>query len=454
MVYNKERRMRDRKSRFLKLGVRLSLLAGVSFFLLVWGNMAVAGPKITLKPMVTVAGKYDSNFYGVEKGERGVYTLLVQPGIKVGMVMPKTSVEFAYALEGYVYQDSSTVPEGQRKASDLNYIGHLFNLALNYQPTRRLNLGLTDSFYMTRYPYYYDRLTTIIDKRKYWINRFSPNIFYDFKNRLSAGLRYDWRRIRYDKDEVEEVGEGTFYGDSDSHELGLAVGYNPTRTTTLDFDYKYMQLEYVDGMLAENDYKMHWFMLQGQKRYKYFAFDAGIGWQTRDYPNDTAVQTNDDFTFKLGITGQSPPPSERRRHLGRVFLRPMDHFYLGWIRMPSTYGEYYTADRFTLSVGNLFYDRINVQLRGWYQISDYNEFTGITAGGGTETRYDETFDASARVGYLFTDVLALNLTGGRQERDSNLSGYGYINNYAILSLDFNYDIGAIGGFVREAMYYW
>jgi len=53
----------------------------------------LAAPKIRIKPMVTVSGRLESNFYLTENNERDVYTFLFQPGIQLGMEMLDLSRE-------------------------------------------------------------------------------------------------------------------------------------------------------------------------------------------------------------------------------------------------------------------------------------------------------------------------------------------------------------------------
>ena len=133
-----------------------------------------ASHKLTLKPMLTVSAKHDSNFYGDEKNEQGVYSFLIQPGFRVGLELPKTSLDFAYMPEAYTYTSSSSEEDDSPNSSDLDCIGHLLSLSIRHQRTDNLAFGLDNGFYVTRYPYFYDRLSTTIDNQKYWTNRLSP----------------------------------------------------------------------------------------------------------------------------------------------------------------------------------------------------------------------------------------------------------------------------------------
>ncbi len=447
--------MKNEKRRLVSFEVRTILILATFFsFVAVLENKALAGPKVTFKPMLSAAGKYDSNFYGTDKDEQEVYTLLVQPGLSLGTVWDKTRADFSYAAEWHKYwgDDKETQEQGNTiEADSLDYIGHLFSLGIRTQATDRMTVGLDDGFYVTRYPYYYDRLSTAVDNRKYWTNRLSPYVFYEFNYRLTAGLRYKWQKVKYD-DEDDVLGTaGDFFGDSDEHRWTLTLAYNPTRTTTLDLDYSFWELNYDDEQYAD-DYTGNHVMITGQKRYRYLSVDVGIGFNNQSYEgSDQEDQTT--VTYKVGLTTQSPPPPERRRDMGKLYLRPLDHLYVGAVRNANTYGDYYTADRFVLSLGKVFFDRINCQVRAWYQIGDYKNFEGTT-GEDSEKREDKTSDVSFLAGYMFSDMLGLNFTIGRTERNSNLEGYDYVNNYMILSLDFNFDAGARAGFLKEALYYW
>ena len=445
--------MRPLKARICAMLVLFAAATCLSFLFCDTARAESASHKITIKPMMTLSAKHDSNFYGDEKNEQGVYSFMIQPGFRVGLELPKTSLDFAYMPEAYTYTSSSSEEDDSPNSSDLDYIGHLLSLSIRHQRTDHLAFGLDNGFYVTRYPYFYDRLSTTIDNQKYWTNRLSPYVFYDFRDRFTLGLRFNWRKIVYDDDDeaVHETG-GDYSGDSDEYRWIVSFGMDPTRTTTIDLDYQFWELEYDDERLAGN-YSGQWIMATGQKRFKYFALDAGIGFNWQDY-EDGDLEDQSTVTYKFGITGQDPPPAERRRHLGKVFIRPINHFYLGYVRNANTYGSYYTADRFILSLGGLFWDRIDTQARGWYQIGDYKSYTSSNPEERDKKRKDKTYDISLRMAYVFTESLSLSLTGGRTERDSNLEGYSYVNDYVILSADFNYDLGARGGFTREALFYW
>jgi polysaccharide biosynthesis protein VpsM len=396
--------------------------------------------KFIIKPMANVSGRLDTNFFKKERGEREVYTYLFAPGIQLGVETAKLEVLLNYTLEAYFYDDKSSVPAGERPADDLDYVGHLLALNTRYRPTKRLTLGVDESFYRTRYKTAYDRLSDNTDLYKYDINRLTPMIFYDFENKFSTGLRYRWTDIDYEDS-----------GDSDctEHRLMYNLIYDPNRTTTLDLECQLWTMDYDFG---NSDYTSDQFKLIVQKRYKYFAFDAGAGYHMRSYDR-SGLSDEDTFSYKVSILGQNPAPPEGRRFLGNVFLRPRTEFYLSAERNFNNLGSLYTADRFIADAGHIFLEKIHVRVKGWYQMSDYARTYGFTPGGVLKKRSDDTYNISGSVGYLFTERLELTLVGGIENRDSNLANADYNNKYLTLRLDFNFDFKSRGGFTEESLYY-
>ena len=222
-----------------------------------------AAPIITIKPMITVGGRLDSNFYKTENNEREVYTYFLRPGIQLGIQTAKSKINFNYTLDAYFYDDKSAVPAGEHPADDENYVGHYAALDARCPPTDRLTVGLNDSFYRTRRVDRYDDFTDDTERRKHYVNRLTPWIYYDFGARFSAGLRYRRQDIDYDDSSSS---------DSVEHRGVFDLIYNPSRTTTLDLDYQHWKLDYDQGV---SDHTSNQVRLIFQKRYKYFSFDAG-----------------------------------------------------------------------------------------------------------------------------------------------------------------------------------
>ena len=411
----------------------LLILAAIVLFIPSIPAVGLAESKIIIKPMISASWRLDSNFYKAEDNERDVYTYLLQPGIQLGWETAKSEVLLSYTLEAYFYDDKSDVPPGEVPADDENYVGHLAVFDAKHSLTDRLTLGLHDSFYITREAAESDKFSNSIDRKKYTVNRLTPLVFYDFENRFSVGLRYRWTDIDYaDAD-----------GDDSTEERWLCnLLYNPTRTTTLDLDYQRWTLDY---KLGGAEYTSDQIKLLLQKRYKYFAFNGGIGYHNRSF-EDPDLGDQDTIAYILSVTGQNPPPPEQTRRLGQQYLRAKSHIYFAAERNFNNLGYYYdmfTADRFTMSTGHVFQEKILAGVKGYYQISDYIE----------TDRKDDTYDISASIGYLIKKEMTLSFIAGREERDSNWAGYDYKNRYFMLKFDFNFDIGSRAGYTEEASYY-
>jgi hypothetical protein len=396
--------------------------------------------KFIIKPMVNVSSRTETNFFKTEKKEREVYTYLLAPGIQLGVETAKLKVLFNYTLEAYYYDDRSSVPAGEKPADDLNYVGHLAALEARYQPFRRLTLGIDESFYRTQYPTASDRLSESTSRNKYDINRLTPMVFYDFENRFSIGLRYRWTDLDYVDKDID---------DSKEHRILTNLMFEPSRTTTFDLDYQHWALDYREG---GPDYRSNQVNLIFQKRYKYFAFDAGAGYHFRSFEG-SRFSDQDTPIFKLSVTGMNPPPREGKRYLGKAYLRPKSHILLSVERNLNNYEPYFTAHRFTVDSGHTFLEKIHVRLKGYYQKSDYETEMGFTKGGDFKRREDDTYNISGSIGYLFTERIALSLTGGIEDRDSNLADLSYEDKFFILKLDFNYDLRSRGGYTEESLYY-
>ncbi len=399
-----------------------------------------AAPKFKIKPMVTTGARVETNFFNTEENERDVYTFLLQPGVMLGLETPKTKATLHYTLEGYKYQDVGGRPEGAPEVSDLDYVGHLASLELRYRPARRITFGLNDAYYRTRYPTAYDRLSDSIELGKYNINRLTPMVFYDFENRFSAGLRYRRTDIWYEEQNPN---------DSVEHRIMGNVIYDPTRTTTLDLELQHWWMNYDN---IDRDYTSNQIKLIFQKRYKYYAFDAGIGYHRRDYDNP-AIEDGDIIAYKISILGQNPPPPEGRRHLGERFVRARTHGYLAFERDFNNYGDDYTAYRLTGDVGHVFYGKLQARIKGYYQWSTYSTQRGLTHTGNMEIRNDKTLYAAGSLAYLFSERMDVTFTGGLKDRNSNIVGGSYTNRFLMLMFNFNFDFKSRGGYTEEGIYY-
>ena len=372
----------------------------------------LAAPRFTIKPKVSASWQLDSNFYKAETIERDVYTYLVQPGIELGYETPKSQVLLNYTLNSYYYDDKGTVPSGQEPADKEDYTGHTGILRARARPFDRLALGLDNSYYKTRDPGQSDRFSNAIDRDKYFINRLTPLVFYEFGPKFSAGLRYRNTETDYDIGTREDSTENRGMFD---------LVYNLTRLTSLDLEYQHWKRDYD---LTTSDYTSDQIKLIFRKQFKYFSFEVGGGSHNRDF-DDPTLEDIDMFTYSIALMGQNPPAPEPKPRSHITFAAEQN------FNVSGTGDSYFKAHRFSLDAGHLFEEKILVGIEGYYQISDYE----------TAPREDKTYDISGSLGYLFTDWLTFSITVGFEERNSNLAGYDYDNRYYMAKLDFVYDLG-------------
>lgn len=388
-----------------------------------------AAPVVTIQPMVTVTSRYDSNFYRTNQNEREVYTYIVRPGVSVGLTTAKMAVNFSYNLDAYFYDDRSVVPLGLHPASEENYMGQSATLDASYHLTHRLVVGIRDSFYYTRRSDRFDDFYDDTDRRKHYTNRLSPLLYYDFENRFSVGLNYQWQVVDYD---------GTYYGDANEQRIALDLLYNPSRTSTLTLNYQHWIQDYKVGV---SDYDSDQIGLTLQKRYKYFFFEAGGGYQQRQFKNP-ASEDEGSSVYRFAAGWQNPPSSNvGRRVYEEDGFNLRSHVYLDYERDLNDLDAFRADDRFTLSVGHLFLEKIKLWLKVFYTISQYGDYLAPAAGGATVQREDKTTGVSGAVRYMPAKHCNLYLETGLTDRRSNITGLGYENIYVTFGVDFSYSVG-------------
>lgn len=399
--------------------------------------------KLKIKPTISAATRYESNFFLTEENERGMFTYFIAPGVGLAYETPRLKVNFDITLEAVAYSDAGDPPPGEQKGSDLNYLAPLATLSTMYDLTRRLTIGLDESFYITRYPYSYDRLSNSTDRRKYWINRLAPLIRYEFKNRFELGFRYHWQVVNYTESDDQDSTENKFFVD---------LLYYPQRTLTFGMDYQYWIIDYSDSPLNPFDTRTHQLWLMGQKRYKYFSFDGAAGYSTRKF-QDFAEKSESAFVYKASVTAETPPPPDVKRRLGQAPERSKSHIYVAAERNYNSLGDSFIANRFTCSVGHVWLRKLVAVVRGYYQIADYDYESGLTPDGNIAVRDDDFYNISGRIGYLITKAMEISITVGKESRNSNLAGFDYDDKFAYLRVSFGFDLRSRGGFSEEAVYY-
>jgi hypothetical protein len=250
----------------------------------------------------------------------------------------------------------------------------------------------------------------------------TPTVYYRFGAKFSAGIRYKYTKTDYLVDYRE---------DSTENRPIFDLVYNLNSTTSFDLEYQDWQRDYDIGT---SDYSSNQVKFIFRKQYKFFELEAGAGYHSRDF-EDTALPDIDVFTYRFGIIGQNPTDAQGmpRSHLAIIAESNLNDSGIGDI--------YFTATRFTLKAGRIFFDKFPAELSGRFQNSDYERQTGLTPDGTTEIRDDDLYAIEGSLAYLLNDWLNFKLSAGHEKRDSNIAGRDYDNNYFKVQLNFSYGFG-------------
>jgi hypothetical protein len=379
----------------------------------------LAAPKLNIKPTFSASWRADSNFYYAQDTERDVYTYTLQPGVEVGLETAKSALTLGYTLDAYFYDDRDTVPPGELPSDEDDYIGHTGILQAKYQAFDRLALGLNESFYLTRDPGESDEFSNSVDREKYYINRFEPIALYEFGRKFNAGLKYRHTKIHYTSGDIEN---------SDENRGVFDLIYNFTTKTSLDFEYQHWKKDYER---FTSDYASNQAKLIFRKQFRILTISAGAGYQNRNF-DDNSIEDIDVFTYHLNLGGEGTL-ANRRSYIGLNIAQNANDQSPG--------SNYFIATRFILKGGHEFSRKLSGDVRALYQISDYERTTGLTPGGNTAEREDDTYEISGSLNYLFARWMTFSGTAGFEKRDSNLVGLDYENTFFILKLGFTYDLG-------------
>jgi hypothetical protein len=381
---------------------------------------ALSQGKFTLKPKVSTTYRIDDNFWKAEAVEREVKTSLIKPGFELGYGTEKTNLSLDYTTDIYYYRDRDTLLPGWKLASDEDFVGHTGMLDIKTKPTDRLTLGVAESYTLTRDPGQADRFSNAVTRNKYYINRLTPLMFYDFGAKFGAGLKYRYTRTNYS----EDVSEGS------TENRGIFdLVYNLNKSTSLDLEYQYWARDYS----ISSDYTSHQIKAILRKQYKYFSLEAGGGYHERDF-DKPGLKDVSMATWHVGLKGQYPSTAST----------PTSYISLGAesnFNDSGTGDRYYEASRFDLAAGHVFKQKVPFDLKASYQNSDYETETGLTPAGTTELRDDDTKNLEGSLGYIINEYLVIKVIAGYEERDSNISGRDYTNNYLMGRLDFIISLG-------------
>lgn len=374
--------------------------------------------RMNIEPIIITGYEYSSNFWRSEADEVAVDTFFIKPGVKVGYETGKTVVDFDFLIEGYLYHDQDTPPDGVSNADEDNYVGFFGDFSWLTQVTDRVSLGLDDVISYTRDASQSDAFNDSIEREKYLINRFTPNAYYDFGNKFAFGAMYQNTYTDYQddgEDSVEHMGMFNFY-----------YNFNEQMSTYISYDIWTRDYDQGSDTYISNRVKLNY-----THQFNNFEVQAGAGYHNRAF-DDPTFEDLDLFSWNISLEGQDPPAPEEnpRAHMLLAFSQDMNDAGSG--------NSYFTATRVDAAVGYLFVERIITEVKGYYQNSDYETYLGSTT-----DRSDQTYSISGVVGYKFLRRGKINFELGYNDRDSNLIGRSYSDTFGIVSLEFGLDFGVL-----------
>ncbi len=370
---------------------------------------AFAEGRMIFKPVLELGWKMDSNFHKSETNAKEVYTYNVKPGFKFGYTTGKSTVSFDYFANVLRYDDQDTIPAGQLKADDYDYVGHNAMFSAQAQATDRLLVGLDNKFLKSSDPASADANSNAVDRFRYTMNNLSPRLLYKFGDKYGLGLKYTNSSTDYSDD---AVGQGE---DSDEDRGTFTLFYYFTPKTSFNLDYQIWTRDYAK---TTSDYDSQQVMANVKHQLNKVILNAGAGYQTREFDISTEPDI-ESFVWKVGLTGKLPKTS--------MNLSLSQNFN------DSGSGDtYYTTTRLDARFTYLALEKINFILGGSLQNADYE----------TSTREDDRWLVSLGADYLINDTFSVGFEGGKEERDSNAVGKDFENDYVMFNIKYRPIFGA------------
>ncbi|MCA1787668.1 MAG: porin family protein, partial [Desulfobacteraceae bacterium] len=201
-------------------------------------SSVIAKEQFVIKPILQVSWQRDSNFHRSETNEKTVDSYTIRPQIDLSYTTGKSFVSLSYWFKVFRYDDQDENLPGQIDADELDYTAHNAQFKAHTQATRRLRLGVDNTFLKTRDPARADERSNVVDQFKYNLNRFSPKLDYKFGEKFGLGLTYTNLLTDYSDD---APGEGE---DSTENRGNITWFYYFTPKTFFDLDYQYWERDY------------------------------------------------------------------------------------------------------------------------------------------------------------------------------------------------------------------
>ena len=367
-------------------------------------SAALADGRMVLKPFIKTGVEYESNYFSDPDDEREVITYYIRPGLEFGYTTAKSNLLFNYTLNANWYDERGTAPADRIDISDQDYIGHDLELSADTQLTDRLNIALDDTFVLSRDQDSLDRYSNETIKQKYSKNTIYPHITYSFGDKFGFTAGYSLTTINYDDNANEDS--------SDNRGL-LNLRYQMNRLNAFDLQYQYWEKDYDQD---STDYTSHQTRFIFSRELKYYTLSASAGWQHRSFDSNSQSDL-DQLIWSASIDGSRPKFN---------------------ITLSQNYNDtalnngYYVATRLSAAIGTTFFEKINVNIGGYYQNSDYEN----------TSREDDTLSVYTRVDFLRNEYITFGLETGFETRDSSITANEYDNTYALLELTINLNLGS------------
>jgi len=373
------------------------------FMVISLGGLSQAQTNLRTALLLDAGVAYDSNFYFDANDEIGVTTFLIQPGMEVWFETPKTEWAAHYNLDANYYD----------RSEEDNFYGHTAFLLGDIELTDRLSLELSDNFRYTRDSVQLDPLGNSANREKYYQNRAKALFSYYFEPKFTVEAGYQNWITDYRNGSLE---------DADGHQGIFDLIYHLNRSTSLDLEYHYWDMNY-DG--ATPDYTSNQLSLVARKEWLHTALELGVGYQKRSFtaPGDSAQDPDDIEVVPYRFRIEASSTSGKSR-----LTMSADHNF-NYLNLSSQ--GYYEADRYGLTIDHDLTERITAGLRGFYQKSDYED----------SSRDDDTYNITGEINYLMKEWLVFLVSAGYETRNSNMSAEDYDNTTVMGQLQFKHSLG-------------